>query len=210
MEFMPAFMLAAWEQRSVLAWRSLLIKNSPKSVNVFGFFSWWNLKGRSGLCWISALLSVIVVVFDPEAVKKNFLYHWAGLFLCAVWFPGMLLAWKQSPAEPLTQDTAGRRNQIPGQDGYLRTSIANCHPWKSEPNSLSARISASLCNPTSHNVEWARREKGKLLQTQRARNAKRNTISGQTKVPKPGLAHKGSKGWLLLECFAESLSVMPH
>lgn len=72
------------------------------------------------------------------------------------------------------QDTAGRRNQIPGQFGYLRISVVNSHPWKREPDPLPARISASLCNPTSHNVERTRREKGKLLQTQWARNAKRH------------------------------------
>lgn len=108
------------------------------------------------------------------------------------------------------QDTAGRRNQIPGQFGYLRISVVNSHPWKREPDPLPARISASLCNPTSHNVERTRREKGKLLQTQWARNAKRNIIHGQTRVPKPGLGHKDSRGWHLLECFAESLSIMSH
>lgn len=138
------------------------------------FLFWWSLKGRSDLCWISAFLCAILVVFDPEAVKKNFPYHWAGSVLCAACFPGMLLAWKHSPAEPLTQDTAGWRNQVPGQDGYLWISIANNHPWKTEPNPLPVRISASLCNPTFHNVERTKREKGKLPQTQWARNAKRN------------------------------------
>ena len=46
--------------------------------------------------------------------------------------------------------TAGRRNQprTPGQDGCLRTSIANSHPCGRGPNPLSARISASHLNPT--------------------------------------------------------------
>lgn len=72
----------------------------------------------------------------------------------------MLLARKQSSAEPLTQGTAGRRNQpqAPGQDDCLRTSIANCHPCKGRANPLSVRISASHLNPAVWSGKGGKKE----------------------------------------------------
>lgn len=135
-------MLAAWGHRSVLAWRSLLIKNNPKPINVFVFLFWWSLKGRSDLCWISAFLCAMVVVLDPAAVKKNFLYHCAGSFLCAAWFPGMLLAWKHSPTGPrhCWQEKSDSRSVWLSQNLCCRQPPMKEGAWSSPSKNLSQSL----------------------------------------------------------------------
>lgn len=198
-EFLPDPMLAVWGHRSVPV-GSLLITNKTKSMNAL--FSCWSMKGRIDLCWSSGLLCVAAAVFDPGAVKHSFPSYWAGSF-CVQPDSQECFLHGSSPLQSLLSKTmlAGEiilrlQVRVAVWEHLLTTATSvkeglSFSQWASQPV-----ISTLQCGVG----------KGKVLQAQHARNTKGSSIRGQARVPKWGLAHKKSKGWLLLECCGESLS----